>query len=134
MSSSMRATADSQQGNPDVLGGEGEDKNLVPRCLRLAIVESGWKDGAVAEAIGLKGASGAAYFSKMLSGDKPISERHLRALPTDVRRAYARRYAKSFGLIVVEPVLSSLERSRYRSVLRRWRKASLPSAARKAVR
>lgn len=87
-----------------VLEENDQDNSLVRRLLRKAIDESTWKDGAVAEAIGLKGESGASYFSKMLSGEKPIGSAHLRALPDDIEAIFARLYAEHFGLIVVAPV------------------------------
>lgn len=81
--------------------------DLVRKLLRVSIDLTEWKDAAVAEAIGLKGESGAAYFSKMLSGEKPISAKHLRALPDDIEQIFARLYAESFGLIVVAPVFGN---------------------------
>ena len=103
MNRSMSSAAALPKGNLDVLADGSEDNSLVRTLLRAAITESGWKDGAVAESMGLTGASGAAYFSKMLSGEKPISAKHLRALPDDVEAIFARLYAESFGLIVVAP-------------------------------
>jgi hypothetical protein len=85
---------------------DGEDQALVRTWLREAIDESDeqWKDTAVAEHIGLKGESGANYFSKMLRGEKPISVRHLRSLPADIQRRYATKHAEHLGLIVVAPL------------------------------
>lgn len=118
MTSSIAAKATASKGNLDVLADRGQDKNLVLaaagegmdlvlRLLRESIDESGWKNGAVAEAIGLKGESGAAYFSKMLGGEKPIGAKHLRSLPDDIEAIFARKYAESFGLIVVVPAVGS---------------------------
>lgn len=81
---------------------------LVRRCLREAITESGWKHEAVAAEMTRNGAKvDPPYLSKMLNGGpdgKSISALHLRALPDDIEAIYARKYAESFGLIVVAPV------------------------------
>jgi hypothetical protein len=68
--------------------------------LRAAIDETDWKHEALAIQMGLD----RHYLSKMLSGDKPISAKHLRALPDDVEAVFARLYAEQFGLIVVAPL------------------------------
>lgn len=103
MADSMRHPAELPKDRLAALSEHDEDNSLVRRLLRAAIDETGWKDGAVAECIGLSGESGAAYFSKMLSGEKPIGAKHLRALPDDIEAVFARLYAESFGLIVVAP-------------------------------
>lgn len=91
------------QGNPVSLisDEQGNDLSLIRDCLRLAIEESRWKHDALATAMALPNA---AYLSNMLSGEKPIGAKHLRALPDDVEAIFARRYAESFGLIVVAPL------------------------------
>jgi hypothetical protein len=78
------------------------DKGVVLHAvLRDAIDESGWKHDAVASALDVDGP----YLSKMLTAEKPIGARHLSALPDDVRRIFARRYAEGFGWIVVAPAV-----------------------------
>jgi len=116
MSRSVAQGSAVRKDQPVVLARAGEDKSLVPtrtaedikldlvrNLLRVSIDLTDWKDAAVAEHIGLRGESGAAYFSKMLAGEKPISAKHLRALPDDIEQIFARLYAESFGLIVVAP-------------------------------
>lgn len=78
-----------------------EDNSLVlkRRLLREAIDESGWKHDAVAHALDVD----APYLSKMLAGEKPITLRHLDALPDDIEAIYSRKYAETFGQIVVAP-------------------------------
>lgn len=93
MASSVALRSDESQGN---------DVDLVREILRAAIDESGWKHDAVACALGIH----PAYLSRLLSGEKPIAARHLRALPDDIEAIFARRYAESFGLMVVVPASS----------------------------
>lgn len=83
---------------PDV---QGKSLSLIRDLLRDAIEESGWKHEAIAAQLDLPNA---AYLSRMLSGEKPIGTSHLLALPDDVEAIFARRYAETFGLIVVAPV------------------------------
>jgi hypothetical protein len=107
MSNTMLQQAQAHpKGNLDDLVADGEDMELalVRRLLRDAIDESRWKDSAVAEAIGLKGPAGAAYFSKMLSGDKPIGAKHLRALPDEIEAIFVRLWAETFGYVVIAPL------------------------------
>lgn len=82
------------------------DNAVVLRWVREAIDELGWKHDAVAAA--LSEATGrkidAVYFSKMLTGDKPFGAELLRALPDDIERVVAAKYAEAMGLIVVAPV------------------------------
>lgn len=78
----------------------GTSVSLIADLLRDAIAESGWKHEALASAMDLPNA---AYLSRMLSGEKPIGARHLRALPDDVEAIFAQKYAETFGLIVVAP-------------------------------
>lgn len=87
--------------NPVVPTKNDKDKSLVLKrgLLRDAIDLSGWKHDAVAAALKVDGP----YLSKMLAGDKPITLRHLDALPDDVEAIYSRLYAKAMGSIVVSP-------------------------------
>lgn len=80
---------------------EGNELSLIRECLRRAIDQSQWKHDALAVEIGV---SNAAYLSNMLSGEKPIQVRHLRALPDDVEALFAKFYAESFGLVVTVPI------------------------------
>lgn len=91
-----------RQGNSLASDDDGQDNNLVllRHALRSAIEESGEKKEAVAAAMGL----GPEYLSKLFSGEKSITARHLVGLPDRVERIFARRYAELKGLIVVEPV------------------------------
>lgn len=83
--------------------GRGDNElALKRRLLREAIDDSRWKHDAVAAALGVD----APYLSKMLAGEKPITLRHLDALPDDVEATYAKKYAEGFGLIVVAPAAS----------------------------
>lgn len=72
--------------------------------LRESIEEACEKYEVVALAIGVK----EPYLSQMLSLDprnqKPIQWRHITALPDAVECIFARKYAESFGQIVVSPV------------------------------
>lgn len=79
----------------------GNTLSLIRELLRQAIDESGWKHEALAAEMQLPNA---AYLSRMLSGDKPISAAHLRALPDDIEQVFARKYAEAMGLVVVAPV------------------------------
>lgn len=74
----------------------------VPLCvmLREAVEETGWKLDALAQHLDIN----SAYVSRMLTGEKPISDRHLRMMPPDVREAFARKYAEAHGLAVVQRV------------------------------
>jgi hypothetical protein len=91
------------QGNSTVPEIDAQDNELVllRHTLREAIEESGEKKEAVAAAMGLPDA---AYLSKLFSGEKPLTARHLVSLPEAVERIFARRYAETQGLIVVEPL------------------------------
>lgn len=68
--------------------------------IRRALQETGWSQDAVA----VEMAKDKGYVSRVLSGEKPLSASFVLALPEDVQSHVARRYAESFGLIVVEPV------------------------------
>ena len=76
---------------------EDNDLVLLRRLLRDAIDESGWKHEAVAAVLHV----GGPYLSKMLAGTKPITDRHIRALPREIGVILARRYAEAFGLVVI---------------------------------
>lgn len=91
--------ADAMKDKLPVLVTDDEDKGLVRRLLRESIDASGVKHESVAAALRVDGP----YLSKMLTGEKPIGAKHLRALPDDVEVIFARLYAESFGLIVVQP-------------------------------
>jgi hypothetical protein len=91
--------------------GQVHELALIRDLLRESINEcvdeqtgEPWKDGAVAEHIGLKGESGAAYFSKMLKGEKPVGAKHIEALPREIRTLFATKYAQAHGLFVIVPV------------------------------
>lgn len=106
MSASMRATAVAPKGNPVDLTEGRQDKRLVLRAfVRDAIDESGWKHEAVAATI--SEATGRSidgpYLSKMLAGEKPLTDEVLEGLPDDIEAIVARLYAESFGQIVVTP-------------------------------
>src|SRR4051812_15325009 len=87
------------RGNSSAFDDDGQDKDLVlvRQALRRAIEESGEKKEAVAAAMGL---TDAAYLSKLFSGEKPLTVRHLVGLPDPVERIFVRRYAELQGLIV----------------------------------
>jgi hypothetical protein len=80
--------------------GQGKEHSLVLALLREAIATSGWKHEALALEMALPNA---AYLSRMLSGEKPVTLRHLSALPDDIERIYYRLRSESLGLIAVEP-------------------------------
>lgn len=73
------------------------DRWLV--MLRTAISECGWKHEALAAAMAID----PAYLSRMLSGEKPWTVRHIVALPDDVEARFEAKRAESLGLIVVAP-------------------------------
>jgi len=103
---SIPATVAAPQGNPVTHGDEEQGKTLsLRRMLRESIEESGWKFDAVAAA--MSAASGreitGPYLSRMLNGEKSINALHLLSLPDDVEAIFARKYAESFGQIVVTP-------------------------------
>lgn len=68
--------------------------------ISRAIDEAGWNREAVAAAMG----KDAAYVSRVLSGEKPLSASFIRELPDDVEAIVARYHAESFGHVVVAPV------------------------------
>lgn len=78
---------------------KGESVALA-NVLRQAIDALDWKHDAVAAAIKVT----SRHFSKMLSGDKPITAKHLAALPIDIELEFLTRWCKALGLIVVSPV------------------------------
>lgn len=90
------------------LRGERKVQSLDLERMRLAFVAAtdeavrllGWKYEAIASAIDVD----PSYLTKLRSGEKPLSLRHIAALPDEIEQAYARHYAESFGQVVV-PVL-----------------------------
>lgn len=103
MRNSIPLHGDACQGNSPVRASDAQDKELVllRQDLREAIEQSGVKKESIAAAMGLPDP---AYLSKLFSGEKPITARHLVGLPDDVERIYERLRAERRGLIVVEPV------------------------------
>jgi hypothetical protein len=86
------------------------DKSLVlgdrdRRWFREAIEESGVKKDAIAQCMTEAGCRmDPQYLSKLLSGEKTLTTKHLDALPDDVAAIYRRKGAESYGFIVVERV------------------------------
>lgn len=77
------------------------DRSAAPlSLLRRAIDETGWKHAAIAAALGVE----PQYLSRMLSGEKVWTVRHLQLLPDDVERRFIELYAESFGLLIVRRV------------------------------
>jgi hypothetical protein len=68
--------------------------------LRRAIYDTGWTHDALAVEMQVD----KAYLSRMLSGEKPWTVKHLCNLPDDIEALFEQRRAESFGLIVVAPV------------------------------
>lgn len=85
--------------NSQPSGDEGKSVSL--RLMRAAIDESGVKHEAIAAEMGLPNA---AYLSRMLSGEKPWTLRHIEALPDGIEAIYYRMRSESLGLVVAEPV------------------------------
>lgn len=98
---SMRATAAACQVNPDSHADDARGKSVSLDLLREAITESRWKHEALAVEMRLPNA---AYLSRMLSGEKPWTLRHIESLPDDVEAIYYRLRAESLGLLVAAPV------------------------------
>jgi hypothetical protein len=99
------ASRDERQDNERVLSQGAEDKSVVPELrhlLRDAIDESSWRGKHEALAVAMR-LPDRFYLSKMLNGTKPIGTKHLKALPDDVEVIFAKKYAETFGLIVVAP-------------------------------
>lgn len=88
-------------GSRDV-DGQGKDLSLVLALLRDAIDECGWKHEALAAAMQLPNP---AYLSRMLSGEKPWTLRHLLALPDDIEGRFAQKWAGYRGALVVAPLV-----------------------------
>src|SRR5258706_12554841 len=61
----------------------------------------GWKKDAIAAAI----KADPSYFTKLRSGEKPLTLRHIADLPDDVEALYAKHYARSFDLVVAAPAV-----------------------------
>lgn len=95
--------AGARQGEPDsrVDEPQGNELSLVLALLREAIDESGWKHEALAVEMRLPNA---AYLSRMLSGEKPWTLRHLLALPNDIEKRFAEKWARHRGAVVVAPL------------------------------
>lgn len=68
--------------------------------LRRCIADTGW----TLESLAVEMQVDKAYLSRMLSGEKPWTVKHLCNLPDDVEALFEQRRAESFGLIVVSPV------------------------------
>ena len=79
----------------------GNALSLVLRLLRESIDDCGWKHDALAVQLQLPNA---AYLSRMLSGEKPWTLRHLVALPDDIEKCFAEKWAKARGAVVVAPL------------------------------
>ena len=96
---------------------EVSDNRLVRlrMCLRKAIdkgKETGWTYEAIAVGMRERGCHiDAPYISKLLSGEKPITDRILDALPDEIEGWFAGFYAECFNLIVV-PRLNEAEATR----------------------
>lgn len=90
--------------------GPREDRVALMRTwVREAVDESGWKHAAVAAHLGdrlkmpaLKGVHGAAYWSKLLRGEKgPITQDMIEALPDEIEVIYAAKHASHLNLVVI---------------------------------
>lgn len=75
---------------------------IVLARLRACISDRGYSLEALAVAMG-KGESYAAYISKVLTAEKPLSYEFIIALPDDVEAEFHSRSAKDFGRMVVTP-------------------------------
>lgn len=115
MSTSMRAAAVASQAEPidraerpRTSGLAGDDRARTTDVdlaelrtwITRAIGDTGWNQEALAKAMD----KDAAYVSRVLSGDKPLSAAFIRQLPDDVEALVAKYHAESFGLVVVVPV------------------------------
>lgn len=80
-----------------------EDKELAlfREDLKWAVEESREKKEYVAAAMGL---SGPEYLSKLFSGEKTITARHIVGLPQKVEALFEARRAERLGHVVVEHV------------------------------
>jgi len=103
MSTTLASAALRCQANSPDPGQNDQDKELVLLriALREAIEESGEKKEAVAAAMGLPDA---AYLSKLFSGEKMITARHIVGLPNNVERIFDRKRAEQSGFVCIEPV------------------------------
>ncbi len=102
MARTLRAPVAAGQGNPVAPAPDTQDNAVAPTAyhLRAAIDAAGWKHTAIAAAIAVD----PPYLARMLSGEKPIADRHLKALPPDVRRELRRIEAEAEGYIVAAPI------------------------------
>jgi hypothetical protein len=69
--------------------------------LRQCVSDCGWTMDALAVEMGIEDKS---LLWRMLRNERPWRPEHLVALPDDIEKMFAQRYAESFGLIVVVPV------------------------------
>lgn len=102
MPATLRNHGEPVQAKSIVSAVDATDNELVSlrRLVREAIEESGWKHEAVAAHLGTDGP----HLSNMLSGLKPLTLKRITELPDDINAIFARKYAESFGQIVVQPV------------------------------
>lgn len=136
MADTLRPNSSVCQGEVGSRDDDGRGKSLS--LMREAITESRWKHGALAAAMKLPNE---AYLSRMLSGEKPWTLRHIEALPDDIETIYYRLRSESLGLLVATPVDAETARRHLVSGLigilapRAEKlpmvKAELPTAARK---
>lgn len=84
--------------------------DVLLKLFNDAIDASEWrhKQDALATAMGLD----KSYLSRMRSGEKPIAQKHVAALPDDVEVIFAKLHAESFGLIVVAPATNTHDAAR----------------------
>lgn len=103
MSTTVKAQLAPRQGNSLALDLSAEDKELAlyRQHLREAIEESGEKKEFVAAEMGLPGPE---YLSKLFSGEKSISARHIVGLPDNVEAIFEAKRAKHHGHVVVAPL------------------------------
>jgi len=57
-----------------------------------------WQMQAIAAALKVD----PSYLTKLRSGEKPLSLRHIADLPDDIERIYARHYAEQFDMVCVD--------------------------------
>jgi hypothetical protein len=103
MRDTMRSNAVACQGSSDShdADAQGNELSLVLQMLREAIDESDWKHEALAVQLQLPNA---AYLSRMLSGEKAWTLPRLVALPNEINKRFAEKWARSQGSVVVAPL------------------------------
>ena len=101
MSNSFRRDASTCQVQTVSHADDAQGKLVSLSLIRAAIDASGWKHEALAAEMRLPNA---AYLSRMLSGEKPWTLRHIESLPDGIEAIYYRLRSESLGLLVVEPV------------------------------